>query len=55
MKISEVKSLIERLERLSRNLDNLHALSTGGNASLSVKEDARKWSENIADNAEVNL
>ena len=54
MKISEVKHIIESLERLSRNLENLRLLSTGGKASMSVKEDARRWSDNIADMAQVD-
>lgn len=54
MKISEVKGIIESLERLSSNLENLHLLSTGGKASLSVKEDARRWSEKIADMAQLD-
>lgn len=54
MKISEVKDIIERLERLSSNLENLRLLSTGGNASISVKEDAQRWSEKIADMAQVD-
>lgn len=54
MKISEVKDIIERLERLSSNLENLRLLSIGGNASMSVKEDAQRWSEKIADMAQVD-
>ena len=54
MKISEVKGIIESLERLSSNLENLRLLSTGGKASLSVKEDARRWSEKIADMAQLD-
>jgi hypothetical protein len=54
MKISEVKGIIESLERLSSNLENLRLLSTGGKASMSVKEDARRWSEKIADMAQLD-
>lgn len=54
MKISEVKRIIESLERLSRNLENLRALSTGCMASLPNKEDAKRWSENVADMASVD-
>ena len=45
MKISEVKRIIESLERLSRNLENLRALSTGVMASLPDKDKAREWSK----------
>ncbi len=51
MKISEVKHIIESLERLSRNLESLRALSTGCMASLPDKDKAREWSEKIADMA----
>lgn len=54
MKISEVKRIIESLERLSRNLENLRALSTGAMASLPDKDKAREWSEKIADMAHVD-
>ena len=54
MKISEVKRIIENLERLSRNLENLRALSTGVTASLPDKDKAREWSEKIADMACVD-
>ena len=54
MKISEVKRIIESLERLSRNLENLRALSTGVMASLPDKDKAREWSEKIADMAYVD-
>ena len=54
MKISEVKSIIESLERLSRNLENLRALSTGCMASFPNKEDAKKWSEDVANMALVD-
>ncbi len=54
MKISEVKRIIESLERLSRNLENLRALSTGNMASLPDKDKAREWSEKIADMASVD-
>ena len=54
MKISEVKRIIESLERLSRNLENLRALSTGVMASLPDKDKAREWSEKIADMAFVD-
>jgi hypothetical protein len=53
MKISEVKRVIESLERLSRILENLRALSTGVMASLHDKDEAREWSEKIADMAYV--
>ena len=55
MKISEVKRIIESLERLSRNLENLRALSTGVMASLPDKDKAREWSEKIADMAYVDF
>lgn len=54
MKISEVKRIIESLERLSSNLENLRALSTGVMASLPDKDKAREWSEKIAGMASVN-
>lgn len=54
MKIYEVKGIIKDLERLSRNLENLRALSTGNMASLPDKDKARKWSEKIADMAYVD-
>lgn len=54
MKISEVKLIIKSLERLSRNLENLRALSMGANASLPDKYKAQEWSEKIADMAGVN-
>lgn len=54
MKISEVKCIIESLERLSRNLENLRALSTGNMASLPDEDKAREWSEKIADMAYVD-
>ena len=54
MKISEVKRIIKDLERLSRNLENLRALSTGVMASLPGKDKAREWSEKIADMAYVD-
>ena len=54
MKVSEVKRIIEGLERLSRNLENLRALSTGDMASLPDKDKAREWSEKIADMASVD-
>lgn len=54
MKISEVKRIIESLERLSRNLENLRALSTGVMVSLPGKDKAREWSEKIADMAYVD-
>lgn len=54
MKISEVKGIIESLKRLSRNLENLRALSTGVMASLSDKDKACEWSEKIADMASVD-
>ena len=54
MKIAEVKHIIESLERLSRNLENLRALSTGVMASLPDKDRAREWSEKIADMASVD-
>ena len=54
MKISEVKRIIESLERLSRNLENLRALSIGYMASLSDKDKAREWSEKIADMASID-
>lgn len=53
MKISEVKHIIEGLERLSRNIEKLRALSTGAMASLPDKE-ACEWSEKIADMAGVD-
>lgn len=54
MKISEVKHIIESLERLSKNLENLRALSTGAMAALPDKDKAREWSEKIADMASVD-
>ena len=54
MKISEIKCTIERLENLSKNLENLRALSTGDMASLPNKDKAREWSEKIADMAYVD-
>ncbi len=54
MKISEVKRIIKSLERLSKNLENLRALSTGVMASLPNKDDAKRWSENVADMAQVD-
>ena len=54
MKISEVKRIIESLKRLSKNLENLRALSTGCMASLPNKDKAREWSEKIADMAYVD-
>ena len=54
MKISEVKCIIESLEKLSQNLENLRALSTGVMASLPDKDKAREWSEKIADMASVD-
>lgn len=54
MKISEVKRIIESLERLSSNLENLRALSTGVMASLPDKDKAREWSDKIAGMASVN-
>ena len=54
MKISEVKCIIESLERLSRNLENLRALSKGVMASLPDKDKAREWSEKIADMASID-
>lgn len=54
MKISEVKCIIKSLEELSRNLENLRALSMGNIASLTDHDKARKWSEKIADMAYVN-
>jgi len=54
MIIAEVKSIIESLERLSKNLENLRALSTGCMASLPDKNKAREWSEKIADMAYVD-
>lgn len=54
MKIYEVKSIIKNLERLSRNLENLRALSTGVMASLPNKNKAHEWSEKIADMASVD-
>ena len=54
MKIAEVKCIIKSLERLSRNLENLRALSTGVMASLPDKDKAREWSEKIADMASVD-
>ena len=54
MKISEVKCIIDSLERLSRNLENLRILSTGVMASLPDKDKAREWSEKIADMASVD-
>ena len=54
MKISEVKHIINSLEMLSRNLENLKALSTGCMASLPNKSDAKRWSENVADMASLN-
>ena len=54
MKISEVKQIVDSLERLSQNLESLRALSTGVKASLPDKDKAREWSENIADMAYVD-
>ncbi len=54
MKIYEVKSIIKNLERLSKNLENLRALSTGLMASMPDKNKAREWSEKIADMASVD-
>lgn len=54
MKIYEVKSIIKNLERLSRNLENLRALSTGVMASLPNKDKAHEWSKKIADMASVD-
>lgn len=54
MKISEVKCIIGSLEKLSKNLENLRALSTGVMASLPDKDKAREWSEKIADMAFVD-
>lgn len=54
MKIAEVKNIIKSLERLSRNLENLRALSTGVMASLPDKDKACEWSEKIADMASVD-
>ena len=54
MKVSEVKCIIESLKRLSKNLENLRALSTGVMASLPDKDKAREWSEKIADMAYVD-
>ena len=54
MKIAEAKEIIESLERLSRNLENLRALSTGVMASLPDKDKAREWSEKIAGMANVD-
>ncbi len=48
MKIAEVKCIIKSLERLSRNLENLRALSTGVMSSLPDKDKAHEWSEKIA-------
>ena len=52
MKIAEVKRIIESLERLSRNLENLRALSMGD--GFFDKDKAREWSEKIADMAYVD-
>ena len=54
MKVSEVKRIVEDLKRLSGNLENLRALSTGVMASLPDKDKAREWSEKIADMASVD-
>lgn len=54
MKISEVKHIIEGLERLSRNLESLRALSTGDMVSLPDRDKACEWSEKIADMAGVD-
>ena len=54
MKIAEVKRIIEGLERLSRNLESLRALSIGVKASLPDEDKAREWSEKIADMAYVD-
>lgn len=54
MKIAEVKRIIEGLERLSRNLEHLRALSIGVMATLPDEDKARKWSEKIADMAYVD-
>lgn len=53
MKVSEVKRIVESLERLSGDLENLRALSTGVMASLPDKNKAREWSEKIANMANV--
>ena len=54
MKISEVKQIVDSLERLSQNLESLRALSTGVKASLPDKDKAREWSEKIARMASVD-
>ena len=54
MKVSEVKQIIESLKRLSKNLENLRAFSTGLMASQPDKNKAREWSEKIAGMAYVN-
>lgn len=54
MKITEVKRIIEGLERLSRNLERLRALSIGVMATLPDEDKAREWSEKIADMAYVD-
>lgn len=54
MKVSEVKRIIESLQRLSENLQNLWAISTGHMASLPDKDKASKWCEKIADMASLN-
>ena len=55
MKVSEVKHIIEGFERLSRNLENLRALSTGAMASLPDIDKAHEWSKKIADMASVDF
>lgn len=47
MKISEAKEIIKSLEKLSGNLENLRALSTGVMGSMAGKDKAREWSKNI--------
>lgn len=54
MKIAEVKHIIESLERLSRNLEHLRALSSGDMAAMPGKDKAREWSEKIENMASIN-
>ena len=54
MTIAEARCIIESLKRLSKNLENLRALSTGNMASLPDKDKAREWSKKIEDMASVD-
>ena len=54
MKVKEVKEMVEKLTQLARNLENLQALADGNLGSMPNKDDARAWSEETAEMAQLN-